>query len=80
MNSKVRFRLKDVEVVGYYFTGYESLYWHSGKFWVNEEEAKMVCNNGSLSVLYFGSKKSVKQLRKVACKCTIKLYKEKLPF
>jgi len=36
MSTKVRFRLKDVEVNGYYFIGYEGLYWHSGCFWINE--------------------------------------------
>ena len=77
----LKFRLKDVEVKGYYFVGYEGLLWHSGRFWFNEEEVKQVYNNGSLSILIYGStKKSIKQLRKVAKPCTIKIYKEKLPF
>jgi hypothetical protein len=77
---KAKFRLQDIETTGYYFTGYEGLYWHSGCFWLNEEKAKMINNNGSLSVSYYGSKKSVKQLRKIAKQCTIKLLKEKIPF
>ena len=76
-----RFRLKDVEVDGYYFLGYEGLLWHSGSFWVNEEQVKQVFNNGSLSILLYGSsKKSVRQLRKLATPCKIKLLKETLPF
>lgn len=77
----IKFRLKDVEVDGYYFIGYEGLLWHSGSFWFNEIECKQVNNNGSLSILLYGnSKKSVKQLRKMARKCKIKLLKETLPF
>lgn len=76
-----RFRLKDVEINGYYFIGYEGLLWHSGKFWYNEIEIKQVYNNGSLSILLYGtSKKSIKQLRKLARPCIIKLLKETLPF
>lgn len=79
MNNK--FRLKDVEINGYYFIGYEGLFWHSGKFWYNEIEVKQVYNNGSLSILLYGSsKKSIKQLRKIAKPCKIKLLKETLPF
>jgi hypothetical protein len=81
MNDKVRFRLKDIEVKGYYFIAYEGLYWHSGHFWFNEEKVKQVENNGSLSILLYGtSKKSVKKLRAMALPCTIKLLKEKMPF
>jgi len=77
----VIFRLKDIEVDGYYFIGYEGLIWHSGKFWFNEQEVKQVFNNGSLSILLYGSsKKSIKQLRKLAKPCRIKLLKEVLPF
>lgn len=79
MNRK--FRIEAVQIDGYYFPGYEGLFWHSGKFWFNEEEVKRVNNNGSLSILLYGSsKKSVKQLRKIARSCKIKLYKESLPF
>jgi hypothetical protein len=79
MNRK--FRLKEVEIDGYYFTEIEGLFWHSGKFWFNEKEVKEVNNNGSLSILlYGGSKKSVKQLRKQARPCKIKLLTEPLPF
>lgn len=76
-----KFRLLDVVIDGYYFIGYEGLLWHSGKFWQNEEEVKQVFNNGSLAILLYGSsKKSVRQLRKLARPCKIKLLKEKLPF
>ena len=77
----IKFRLRDVEVDGYYFIGYEGLLWHSGQFWFNEIECKQVFNNGSLSIIIYGSsKKSVKKLRKIARRCKIKLLKEKLPF
>ena len=75
-----KFRLQDVEVDGYYFINHEGLYWHSGEFWLNEMKVKKVVNNGSLSLLIWGSKKSIKQLRKEARKCTIKLLKETMPF
>jgi len=76
-----KFRLQDIEITGYYFPGYEGLYWHSGKFWFNEKEVKQVFNNGSLSILLYGSiKKSIKQLRKLAQPCKIKLIKYKCPF
>jgi hypothetical protein len=79
MNSK--HRLKDIEIDGYYFTEIAGLYWYSGKFWFNEKEVKQVYNNGSLSLLLYGSsKKSIKKLRKQAGKCRIKLFTEKLPF
>lgn len=71
---KLKFRLKEVEIDGYYFTNVEGLYWHSGMFWFNEEPVKEVYNNGSKSILLYGSsKKSVRQLRKVARPCKIKL-------
>lgn len=79
MNRK--FRLKEVEINGYYFTNIDGLFWHSGKFWFNENEVKEVYNNGSLSILLYGSsKKSIKQLRKFAKPCKIKLFTESLPF
>lgn len=77
---KNKFRIKEIEINGYSFPGYTSLLWHSGSFWIREDKAKMICNNGSLSVLYFGSKKSVRQLRKIAVKCKVKIYEEPLPF
>ena len=43
---KDKFRLKDIEIEGYYFPNHEGLYWHSGKFWFNEIECKKVSNNG----------------------------------
>lgn len=76
----LKFRLKEIEVDGYYFTGHEGLIWHSGEFWQDEELVKKIYNNGSLSILLFGSKTGVKKLRKQAIKCKIKLLKEKLPF
>lgn len=74
-------RIKEIEVDGYYFTGVPNLFWYSGKFWMNDEEVKQVYNNGSLALLLYGSsKKSIKQLRKMAKPCTIKIYKEPIPF
>ena len=79
MNQKLR--IKEVEIQGYYFPGYEGLFWHSGEFWLNEVKVKKVYNNGSLSILLYGSsKKSIKQLRLIAQPCTIKIFKEKTPF
>jgi hypothetical protein len=75
------FRLKEVEIAGYYFPGIEGLIWHSGKFWMNETEVKEVYNNGSKSILLYGStKKSIKQLRKSAKPCKVKIFTETLPF
>ena len=74
-------RVKEIEVDGFIFEGYEGLTWHSGKFWFNDVPVKKVFNNGSVSILLYGStKKSIKQLRKVAVKCRIKIYSEPLPF
>lgn len=78
MNKKLR--LQDIEIDGYYFIGYEGLYWHSGEFWFNEMQLKKVNNNGSLSIILHGSKLGVKKLRKQARKCKIKLLKQQLPF
>lgn len=76
-----KFRLKEVEIDGYYFPKIEGLFWHSGKFWFNEEEVKIVNNNGSQSILLYGtSKRGVKKLRKAARKCKIKLFTETSPF
>jgi len=76
----VKFRLRDIETQGYYFINHPGLYWHSGVFWFNETQLKKVYNNGSLSILLHGSKIGLKKLRKQARPCTIKLYKEILPF
>jgi hypothetical protein len=77
----MKFRLKEVEIDGYYFIGYEGLLWHSGRWWQDETELKIVYNNGSQSVLLYGvSKKSIKQLRKLAKPCKIKLLTEKISF
>lgn len=76
-----KFRIKEVEIDGYYFTNIPALFWHSGKFWYNEFEVKEVYNNGSKSILLYGvSKLGIKKLRKSAKKCKIKLYIEPLPF
>jgi hypothetical protein len=77
----LKVRIADVKIQGYYFPGYEGLFWHSGEFWLNEEKVKKVYNNGSLSILLYGSsKKSIKQLRGIAQPCTITIVKEKTPF
>ena len=74
-------KIEQVQVKGYYFTGVPDLFWHSGKFWMHEKEVKQVYNNGSMSLLlYGGSKKSIKQLRKQAHACTITIYNQPLPF
>lgn len=79
MNRK--FRLKEIEIDGYYFTNIRGLFWHSGKFWFNEEEVKEVYNNGSRAILLYGvSKRSIRQLRKFARPCKIKLLSETPPF
>jgi len=76
-----KFRLKEIEISGYYFTNIEGLFWHSDKFWFNEKEVPVVYNNGSKSILLYGSsKRSIRQLRKFAKPCKIKLFTEALPF
>lgn len=78
---KQKVRLKEVEIDGYYFTNIQYLFWHSGKFWFNEEEVKEVYNNGSKSILLYGSqKRGVKKLRKFARPCKIKIFIQPLPF
>ena len=72
--------VKEIEVDGYCFTDVQGLTWHSGKFWLNDMEVKRVVNNGSLSLLIYGSKKSIKKLRKTAVPVKIKIYTEPLPF
>jgi hypothetical protein len=75
------FRVKDVEIEGYYFIAIEGLYWHSGYFWQDEKQLPIVNNNGSKAVLLNGSKKkSIKVLKKQALTCKIKLLKERMPF
>jgi len=76
-----KFRLREVEIDGYYFTNIQGLFWHSGRFWFNETEVKKVYNNGSLSLLLYGSQKmGIKKLRKSARKCKIKIFTESMPF
>lgn len=76
-----KFRLREVEIDGYYFINVEGLFWHSGNFWYNEIEVKQVYNNGSLSILLHGSQKlGIKKLRRFARKCKIKIFTERLPF
>jgi len=73
--------IKEVEISGYYFTNVDGLFWHSGSFWFNDLKVKEVYNNGSKSILLYGaSKRSIKQLRKYAKPCTIRIFKERLPF
>lgn len=76
MKRKVRI---DAKVIGYYFPSKPNLIFHSGKFWVNDLEAKLIYNNGSQSVLYGSSKLSIKKLRKEAMKCEVTLI-DSLPF
>lgn len=74
-------KIKEVEVDGYYFTNIDRLFWHSGKFWMNDEEVPIVFNNGSKSILLYGSsKRGLNKLRKFAKQCKVKLYTEPLPF
>lgn len=73
-------KIKEVKIIGYGFRGYDGLFWHSNKFWFNDKELKKVYNNGSLCLVLYGSKKSIKQLRKLAYKCEIIIYSEPLPF
>lgn len=74
-------QIKEVQIEGYYFTEVDGLFFHSGKFWMNDEQVKVVCNNGSKSLLLYGiSKKSIAKLRKCAKRCIIKIYTERLPF
>lgn len=72
--------IKKVQITGYYFIGYDGLFWHSGDFWLNDNKVKKVVNNGSLSLLLGNTQKSIKQLRKLAKPCTITIHKEILPF
>jgi hypothetical protein len=78
MSNKVR--LKNVEIEGYYFINHPGLYWHSGSFWHNEDEIKIVYNNGSNAVKFCGKKLGIKKLRKQAIKCKINIEKYSLPF
>ena len=74
-------KIKEVEINGYFFTEIDGLFWHSGKFWMNDKPVKEVYNNGSKSILLYGStKKSIVKLRKCAKHCIIKIYVEKMPF
>lgn len=74
-------RIKDVEIDGFYFTNIEGLFWHSGNFWFNNELVQEVFNNGSKSILLYGSsKRGIKKLRRFAKPCKIKIYSEPLPF
>ena len=61
--------------IGYKFTNFEKLTYHSSKWWYNGVEVKQVVNNGSLSLLIAGVKygkvKFLKARRKDAVKCEI---------
>lgn len=64
----------EITIAGYYFPDVPDLVWHSGKFWIGNKEQPIVYNNGSRSVLLYGSsKKSLIRLRKNAHPCTLKL-------
>lgn len=74
-------RIKDVEIDGFYFTNIEGLFWHSGKFWFDNKPVEEIYNNGSKSILLYGtSKRGIKKLRRFAKPCKIKIYIEPLPF
>lgn len=77
--SKI-FRLDAIEINGYYFLNHDGLFWHSGKFWYQEKELKIVFNNGSRAVNLNGSKLGLKKLRTKAIKCRIKIEQYKIPF
>lgn len=77
---KSKFRLKEIIITGYYFLNHEGLFFHSGKFWHNETELKIVYNNGSKAVDFFGTKLGIIKLRKQAIKCDIKINKDYPPF
>lgn len=67
---KVRIKVK---TMGYYFPKHPGLVWHSGKFWFNEKETKIIYNNGSKAILYGGTKLGIKKLRKQAIKCQVEI-------
>ena len=74
-------KIKEVEVSGYCFTNIKNLFWHSGKFWMYNKEVKEVYNNGTKSILLYGTeKRGVIKLRKFAQACKIIIYTEPLPF
>jgi hypothetical protein len=76
MSEKVRI---EAFVEGFYFPKYTGLIFHSGMFWINCMPAKRVYNNGSISINYYGSKISLKTLRKQAIRINIKLIDD-VPF
>jgi len=63
----------DVKIKGWCFPSKPNLIWHSGKFWLNDSPAKIVFNNGSNSILYYGSKISIKKLRLESQPCEVTL-------
>lgn len=74
-------KIKEIEIQGYYFTNIDNLYFHSGYFYYLGKKCKIVCNNGSKSVLLPPAKKlGVKKLRKYAKPCVIKLENYVMPF
>jgi hypothetical protein len=68
MSKKLR---TEVTVKGWIFPSLPGLVWHSGKFWLNDQPCKQVFNNGSISILYAGSKRSLKKLRQEAQPCMV---------
>lgn len=71
MNRKIR--IASIKVEGYIFKGYPGLVWHSGGWWLHDREVVPVYNNGSKSINYAGSKKSIKKLRGLAIKTIIEI-------
>ncbi len=75
-------KIDSIKIIGYIFPEFPNLIFHSGKFWVGENEVQEVYNNGSMSMVIYGVKRGKKKLlprlRKQAVKCTIEL--NKYPF
>lgn len=71
MSKKIR--ILSIKVEGWIFKGYPGLVWHSGVWWLNDREVRPVYNNGSKSILYGGSKKSIRKLRGLAVKTVIEI-------
>lgn len=72
-------KIDSIKIDGYVFPDFPNLIFHSGKFWIGEDEVKEVYNNGSVSMIIYGVKRGKKKLlpilRKQAVKCSIELTK-----
>lgn len=75
-----KLRIETIEVEGYYFPSVQNLYWHSGHFWMNDNQLDIVFNNGTRAVNIYGSKKSLRKLRREAIKCKITIQDNSVPF